>query len=146
MSKESSSVFEKFKARALAKPETAREYRARMDKLEKDPEARLSLLAPQVGRILRAARQKRRLTQAEQAEASGILQSEISRIETGGGTLGPSMETMVNYAHALDMEVVLMLKPRESALPADLVRMFGEAEAKDGGAADEGAVRLWGIF
>jgi transcriptional regulator with XRE-family HTH domain len=95
---------------------------------------------------LRAARQKRRLTQAEQAEASGILQSEISRIETGGGTLGPSMETMVNYAHALDMEVVLMLKPRESALPADLVRMFGEAEAKDGGAADEGAVRLWGIF
>lgn len=146
MSKETSGVFEKFKARALSDPKTARIYRAEEARLHKDPEVRLSALAPHVGRILRAARQKRERTQAQQSQTSGILQSEISRIENGGGTLGPSMETIVNYAHALDMDVVLMLKPRESELPANLLRVYGDADEAGEDTAETGNLRLWGVF
>lgn len=137
--------FEKFRKRALDKPETRRAYLAEMQKLDEDPDTRFAM-AGRVGSILRAARQKSGKTQAQQSADSGMLQSEISRIENGGGSLGPSMETIVNYAHALDMEVVLMLKPREAKLPLELVEPADESADEAKAVSDMSRVRLWGVF
>ncbi|MDW3685699.1 helix-turn-helix transcriptional regulator [Cupriavidus sp. CV2] len=137
--------FETFRKRALGRPETRRAYLAEMQELDENPDTRFAM-AGRVGSILRAARQKRGKTQAQQSADSGMLQSEISRIENGGGSLGPSMETIVNYAHALDMEVVLMLKPREAKLPLELVEPADDSADDTPSAPAARKVRLWGVF
>ncbi|QOT79840.1 helix-turn-helix domain-containing protein [Cupriavidus basilensis] len=137
--------FETFRKRALDKPETRRAYLAETQMLDEDPDTRFAM-AGRVGSILRAARQKSGKTQAQQSADSGMLQSEISRIENGGGSLGPSMETIVNYAHALDMEVVLMLKPREAKLPLELIEPADESADEAKAVSDMSRVRLWGVF
>lgn len=137
-------AFDKFRTQALSHPETRAAYEAQALSLETDSRERYAR-AGGIGRLLREARVMRGRTQADQAAQSGVLQSEISRIEAGAGTKGPSMETIVNYAHSLDMDVVVILKPRETQWPASLVDADAKTADKQGEAASQGSP-LWGVF
>lgn len=73
--------------------------------------------ALKIGRLLQQARKSAGLSQAEAAGRASIDQSEISRIESGGYSKGPTFETLVRYAHSLGMNLVIELAARtETAL------------------------------
>lgn len=63
--------------------------------------------------IMRAAQFVRKLradaglTQAELAERAGMSQPDISRLETGLGKYGPSVETLDRLAHACKRGIVM---------------------------------------
>ena len=54
-----------------------------------------------LARNLRAARRKRKLTQEEVAERSGVQQGEVSRIEAG--KRDPQVSTLLRIAEALEV-------------------------------------------
>lgn len=59
------------------------------------------------GRMMRAARESQGLTQAGLAERLSISQSEVSRLEKGEGVNGPTFDRIVQFAHALGLQLVV---------------------------------------
>jgi transcriptional regulator with XRE-family HTH domain len=138
-------AFDEFRKQALTNPETRKRFLNIQAELAQSPRARMSKPAPsaRMGMILRAARVSRGKTQAQQALLTGIGQSEISRLESGGGALGPSMETIVTYAHGMDYDVVVLLKPRENDLSEEMVKSF---DILDAAREDVQSAPLWDVF
>jgi transcriptional regulator with XRE-family HTH domain len=138
-------AFEALREQIMREPATRERLIKVEAELRDDRRALWAGLAPNVriGLMLRAARAVRGKTQREHAQNTGVLQSEISRVENGGGSLGPSMETIVNYAHDMDYEVVVLLKPREQALSKELKASF---EVLDGLVEDPQSSSLWDVF
>lgn len=66
-------------------------------------EERGSLIA--LGHMLRSVRKDRGWTQTQVAEAAGIDQADVSRLENGEGERGPTLDTLVKYAHALQVRL-----------------------------------------
>ncbi|MEY1593623.1 helix-turn-helix domain-containing protein [Burkholderia sp. Bmkn7] len=97
----------------MTKPRTFEDLRA---ELMKDPEAREAYVAQgrmvRLGQLLRSVRKERGLTQRDVHDRTGIDQADLSRIENGEGERGPTFDTMIKYAHALDLELCIALTPR----------------------------------
>lgn len=58
-----------------------------------------------------AARKSRHVTQKELAEATGIDQSDISKIETGNAN--PALSTLIRLAEGMDMALQLEFIPKQ---------------------------------
>lgn len=52
------------------------------------------------------------LTQAEVAERAGISRTNISRFESGG--YNPTLEMLVKLATAMDLDILVTLKPKKN--------------------------------
>ena len=63
----------------------------------------------QAGQMVRAMRKDAGLTQTQLAERAGMSQAEISRLETGLGRHGPSVEVLNRLAKACDMRLVMAM-------------------------------------
>jgi DNA-binding XRE family transcriptional regulator len=76
-------------------------------------ESPLEVNKPDAGRdlvqALIEARQRAGLTQTAVAARMGVLQGNISRLESG--QFSPTMRTLQSYAQALGAQVVLSIKP-----------------------------------
>lgn len=70
-----------------------------------------------VGRILRAERRARDLTQRQLAEAAGVHANVVGTIERGGAS--PRLETLARLARALDLTTSQLLALAEDALAGD---------------------------
>lgn len=88
------------------------------DQLMENPEFKAGYEARdrliKIGRLLKQARKIKDLSQTELAVKVGVAQSEVSRMESGEGVNGPGFETLVSYAHAMGMDVVVELVEREA--------------------------------
>ena len=62
-------------------------------------------------RSIAAARKSRHMTQKELAEATGIDQSNISKIETGNAN--PALSTLIRLAEGMDMVLHLEFIPKQ---------------------------------
>lgn len=144
--RQNASAFDEFREQIMGKPKTRERLLNVEAELRENGRAQWAGLAPNVrmGLMLRAGRVARGKTQAEQARNSGVLQSEISRLENGGGSLGSSMETIVNYAHDMDYDVVVLLKPREKDLSKELQASFEVLDDMTTKDAQSGF--LWDVF
>ncbi|NIF69594.1 helix-turn-helix transcriptional regulator [Burkholderia sp. Ap-962] len=60
-----------------------------------------------LGQLLRSTRKERGLTQRAIFERTGIDQADLSRIENGEGERGPTLDTLVKYAHALELDLCI---------------------------------------
>ncbi|HKR43909.1 MAG TPA: helix-turn-helix transcriptional regulator [Paraburkholderia sp.] len=92
---------DQFRAAVLADPKLSRRYRLR-EGLAK------------LGDLYREMRQAQHRSQSSIAEKVGIDQGDVSRLENGEGERGPTVETLVKYADALELEVVVALVPRQT--------------------------------
>lgn len=106
------------------------------DQLMENPEFKAGYEARdrliKIGRLLKQARKVRDLSQTELAVRAGVAQSEVSRMESGEGVNGPGFETLVNYAHAMGMDVVVELVEKEApARDMVSVEAMGEVTAID---------------
>lgn len=63
--------------------------------------------------LVREARRRARLTQAELAERAGTTQSAIARIETGEST--PSFDSVLRLARLCGMDLDIMLVERDDS-------------------------------
>ena len=63
----------------------------------------------QIVLALAKARAKTGMTQKELSEKSGVMQSEISRIENGNGN--PSLKTLRKLAKGMNMRLVIYFEP-----------------------------------
>lgn len=88
----------------MAMDEKLRRVKPSLDELLPDPEAREAFdetsAALEAGRLVRAFRRRRGLTQSELASRLAITQARISAIETGEGRDGPSYALLKRIAHA----------------------------------------------
>lgn len=64
-----------------------------------------------LSRSIVAARKSRHMTQKELAEATGIDQSDISKIETGNAN--PALSTLIRLAEGMDMVLHLEFIPKQ---------------------------------
>lgn len=78
--------------------------------------------AIEIGYRIRSARQQRGWTQADLAKRVGIAQGDLSNIERGGGSEGPSYRTLRSIALALSIELPI------NPIDADTVVVGSEAE------------------
>ena len=89
-------------------------FRETLDEQMKDPEFRAEWKAQEPERQIMHAilegRQSRNLTQEQLAEATGINQANISRLENG--TANPSLRTLKRLAEGMGMELKLEFIPR----------------------------------
>jgi transcriptional regulator with XRE-family HTH domain len=67
----------------------------------------------EIGRKVRELREARGLSQAELAQRMGSSQSVIARLELGGAE--PRFDTLQRVASALDLDLVVDLRPHETA-------------------------------
>ncbi|WP_175796584.1 helix-turn-helix domain-containing protein [Burkholderia anthina] len=85
-------------------------------KLMEDRDARDAYVAQdrlvRLGQLLRRARKSRGLTQFDVHRRSGIDQADLSRIENGEGERGPTLETLIKYAQALDLDLCIAFADR----------------------------------
>lgn len=65
-----------------------------------------------VARFVRELRAKSGLTQAELAERAGMAQPDISRLEAGQTSIGPSVDRLERMAQACGRELVLGTRKR----------------------------------
>jgi len=79
-----------------------------------DKQAQLSKL----GRLFRRARIATKLLHEDVAMAAGVEVSDIHRPEMGTGEKGPTFDTLVRIAHALDMKLVVELAANEASASA----------------------------
>lgn len=80
-----------------------------------DKQAQLNNL----GHLFRRARIAAKLLHEDVALTAGVELSDIHRLETGSGENGPTFDTLVRIARAMDMKLVMELVPKEAgALPA----------------------------
>ena len=63
------------------------------------------------GELVREARKRAALTQAQLAERAGTTQSAIARLESGGRP--PRIDTLLRIANALDADLHVELLDRE---------------------------------
>jgi len=75
---------------------------------------------PRVGKVLRAVREAKGLSQGDVERRSGLLRSYISRVE--GGYTVPSLSTLEKFAKALEVEPYRLLyhgagRPTAARLP-----------------------------
>ena len=76
-----------------------------------------------LGRMFRRARIAAKLLHEDVAMTADVEVSEIHRLEMGTGEKGPTFETLVRIAHALDMKLVVELAPNgASAIGEDGLR------------------------
>lgn len=75
-----------------------------------------------LGDALRRVRVEQGLSQSTVAELAHIDQGDISRLENGEGKHGPTLETLVRYAHAVGAGLVVGLVPPKSADPGAAVQ------------------------
>ena len=84
-------------------------YQKLLDKLLEDPDFRAGYDAkPQfvnLGLALRRAREAVHVSQKALSEKSGVAQSDISRLDAGLGTKGPTFDTLLRLARALGMDL-----------------------------------------
>lgn len=83
-----------------------------------------------IARALKAARERKRLTQRELSAKSGVPQGHISRIENGAVDLRVS--SLVELARILDLELTLVPRKALSAVQSIIrssVRSFQDGEA-----------------
>jgi transcriptional regulator with XRE-family HTH domain len=66
-----------------------------------------------VGKSIRRLRIERGITQRELALLAGMSQSDVSRIEAGTGSQGPSIETIVRLGQALLHRVSVNFEPMQ---------------------------------
>lgn len=78
-------------------------------------------------RQLRNERQRKSLSQVELAQRLGVPQSQINRIEHGGSDI--RLSTLLEMAHALGLEPVLIPKPLLPAVRHLLTREQGGEES-----------------
>jgi len=74
----------------------------------------------QIGNLIRRARRKRGLTQAQLGERAGLRQETISLVENGHPAA--RLDTILGLLAALDLE--LQIVPRSKATAADLEDIF----------------------
>lgn len=90
------------------------------DVVDADPEARLAAREEEVqlhlARALRLARESVGMTQATVAEASGLRQSMVSRLEKADHN--PTLQTVLKYLNAVGAELVVSLLVGDGAFPA----------------------------
>jgi HTH-type transcriptional regulator/antitoxin HipB len=100
------------------KTETTRRSWASMKRAKADSEARRlgyrqAKGAFELAERVREARERIQMTQAELAKRIGSTQPAIARLEAGGST--PSFDTLRRIAAALELELVVELRPRRAA-------------------------------
>ena len=81
----------------------------------------------QAARVVREMRSEAGLTQAELAARAGMSQPEISRLETGLGKQGPSVETIGRLAQACNRRLVM--KVQETKAPSSGPEADAHADA-----------------
>lgn len=85
------------------------DYQKLRDKLLQDADFRAGYDAKSqlvnLGLALRGAREAARTSQKALSELSGVAQSDISRLEAGLGTKGPTFDTLLRLADALGMDL-----------------------------------------
>ncbi|MEO8541988.1 MAG: helix-turn-helix transcriptional regulator [Betaproteobacteria bacterium] len=69
----------------------------------------------QLGALVRDMRTESGLSQSALQDASGVGQSEISRLESGSMERGPSLLTLVRLAHAAGKRLVIGIEDEEGA-------------------------------
>lgn len=62
-------------------------------------------------------RKAKGLTQAEVAERAGISRTNVSRFESGG--YNPTLEMLVKLATAMDLDILVTLKPKKNDTECD---------------------------
>lgn len=77
--------------------------------MRNDPKAEEKKLSKRLGALIAARRKSLGLTQGELAEAVGIEQESMSRIETG--IITPSLSRLLSLADALDCSIETLLRP-----------------------------------
>lgn len=77
--------------------------------MRNDPKAEEKKLAKRLGALIAARRKSLGLTQGELAEAVGVEQESMSRIETG--IITPSLSRLLSLADALDCSLETLLRP-----------------------------------
>ncbi len=82
----------------------------------------MSYVLEYLAEALRAARQRKGLSQRELSQATGIPQAQISRIENAG--VDARASTLINLSRALDLE--LMPVPRRYVPAVKSIIEFGE--------------------
>jgi hypothetical protein len=97
---------------SIRDPERLAEIRAQLVGKE-GPSAPSSLLA-EFGRVLRAERERRRLSLSEMSALSGIEKGAISKLENGLNA-NPTLDTLRKCAEALGKSVSLGLADREES-------------------------------
>lgn len=82
------------------------------------------------GNLLKVARAKKHLTQRELAEAAGVPQSTVARIESG--VRQPSLPVLAKILAAVDLEMRIRLEPyddHDDVLDATQARLTPEQRA-----------------
>lgn len=91
-------------------------YREVRDRLLQKPEVQAGYEAQAkmqaLGQLVRTARAQASISQQGLAELSGVTQSDVSRLESGLGIKGPTLDTLRRLAHALGMILVVELVPQ----------------------------------
>lgn len=111
-----------------ARPSSSRlgmsDFDLAFEQLDIDPEeSRRSDWIGRIGDLLRKARIHRRLTQADVAKEADLNQSYLSRLENAAlATKGPTVDTLLRIADAIDCDVVFALSDRQSHRPIGIVR------------------------
>jgi ribosome-binding protein aMBF1 (putative translation factor) len=75
-------------------------------------------LLKQIGEFVREMRSDASLSQMDLHRASGIPQSEISRLENGAMERGPSLSTLARLAHAAGKRLVIGIEDPEGGANA----------------------------
>ncbi len=110
-------LMKKGKASKSSALESLRQRGLRVDAFAEGYEARDAIV--HAGQLVKQMRVGAKLTQAALAKRAGMSQPEVSRIESGLGTQGPSVETIDRLAEACGMGLVMGM--RDLAVAADNV-------------------------
>jgi transcriptional regulator with XRE-family HTH domain len=73
------------------------------------------------GAMLRRVRESAGLTQEDLAKRVGMTQPAVSRLETGLGSHGPEIDTVMRFVHGCQAELVVSVKSRGTQEDEQLV-------------------------
>ncbi len=97
--------------------------------MRNDPKAEEKKLAKRLGALIAARRKSLGLTQGELAEAVGIEQESMSRIETG--IITTSLSRLLSLADALDCSLETLLRPASNRQQDQSLVMEGLLDGLD---------------
>ncbi|GAB5606354.1 helix-turn-helix domain-containing protein [Sideroxyarcus sp. TK5] len=97
--------------------------------MRNDPKAEEKKLAKRLGALIAARRKSLGLTQGELAEAVGIEQESMSRIETG--IITTSLSRLLSLADALDCSIETLLRPASNRQQDQSLVMEGLLDGLD---------------
>jgi transcriptional regulator with XRE-family HTH domain len=96
-----------------------RTFDEHLDQVLQDPDVQAGFneqaVAAQLGGLLRTARVRARLSQQKLAQLTGLSQADVSRLESGFGKKGPTIDTLVRCARAQRMRLVIQFVPTKRA-------------------------------